>query len=153
MAGLRLLGALVTIPIAAAIYGSGASRSVLAATTLQQATCLTSGVAVNVTLSYLKRLVSDTDSVTARGRQLFDIPQVPDSAVALVSDTTACRRAADAYGRNLVPPDTAPDHTMLVVTVGPTRYVVADPRDTAGEFAVHMVFDTSFSTVLAQFAK
>jgi len=36
---------------------------------------------------------------------------------------------------------------------GPTRYDVGDPHVTAGEFTLDMVFDSSFTTVFATFAK
>jgi len=104
-------------------------------------------------LSEYQALASDTDSITAVGRTLFHLPQLPKDSVSLVSDSATCMRAVLAYGRNLDVPDTITPRRVILVRFGPTRYVVGDPHATVGEFTIDMVFDSSFTTVLATFAK
>ena len=104
-------------------------------------------------LSDYQMLASDTDSVTAAGRALYHLPHLPEDSVSLVSDSATCIRAVLAYGRNLDVPDTTTPRQVIVIRFGPTRYVVGDPRVTAGEFTLDMVFDSSFTTVFATFAK
>jgi len=104
-------------------------------------------------LSEYQTLASDTDSITAVSRTLYNLPQLPEDSVSLVSDSATCMRAVLAYGRNLDVPDTTTPRQVILVRFGSARYVVGDPQVTDGEFTIDMVFDSSFTTVLATFAK
>jgi len=97
-------------------------------------------------------IVSDTDSASAVDRSRLGLPLLSKDSVSAVSDSATCARAADAYGRNLDIPDTTTPRQVFVVRLGPTRYVVGDPTVRSGEFALVMVFDSSFTTLFSSFA-
>jgi hypothetical protein len=100
----------------------------------------------------LKGTVSGTDSFHIDERTHLNLPQLPADSVTAVTDSTTCQRAALAYGRNLSVPDTTTARQVYAIRVGATRYVVADPGVTKGEFIINMVFDSSFTTMLSTFA-
>ena len=101
-------------------------------------------------LEVVKLAVSGTDSTDSVGRRTWNLPALPSDSVTAVTDSTICKRAALAFGRNLSVPDTITPRQVYVVRVGPTRYVVGDPTVTMGEFDVYMVFESSFTTQLAK---
>ncbi len=100
----------------------------------------------------LKLWVSGTDTVAVINRTVFNVPQMSPDSVSAVSNSTKCQRAALAYGRNLSPPDTPTARRVYVARVGPTRYVVTDTSIRKGEFVATMVFDSTFTTKLADVA-
>lgn len=142
----------LSFPLAAAVI-VGCATGARAAIGEQQSGCQAYDSTWIGELSDYQAMASDTDSITAVGRALFHLPQLPGDSVSFVSDPATCMRAALAYGRNLDVPDTTTSRRVILVRFGATRYVVGDPKVRAGEFTLDMVFDSSFATVLASFAK
>jgi hypothetical protein len=83
-------------------------------------------------------------------RTRFGLPQVPPDSIAAITDSATCRRAALAFGRNLSPPDTVTGRAVLVIRIGRTHYSVSDGVKTT-RYSIHMVFDSSFATLLGQY--
>jgi hypothetical protein len=74
---------------------------------------------------------------------------VVTSQIAIVADTTTCRRAANAYSTAVA----IPDENRLVHTVrAGIRYVVIDPTHHSGDYRVGVTFDSSFTQILSKFA-
>lgn len=105
-------------------------------------------------LSEYQALASDTDSITAVGRTLFHLPQLPKDSVSLVSDSATCMRAVLAYirpeSRRSGYDNSSPGHSRSIRTYAVRRRRPARHR---WGFTIDMVFDSSFTTVLATFAK
>lgn len=74
---------------------------------------------------------------------------VDSNTVVLVSDTTTCRLAWNAYNRvttSVHSTDTA--QQVDVIHFG-NRYVVTDRVKRAGEWEAHTTYDSTFTTALA----
>ena len=112
--------------------------------------CHAPDAGLTLRLEVLKLAVSGTDSTDSVGRRKWNLPTLPSDSVTAVTDSTICQRAALAFGRSLSVPDTITSRQVYVVRIGPTRYVVGDPTVTKGEFDIYMVFDSSFTTKLAE---
>ena len=80
------------------------------------------------------------------------LPQLPADSVTADTNSTTCQRGSLAYGRHLSPPDTTSTRPVYVIRVGPTRYIVSDTLTNTGEWAVLMVFDSSFKTLYGKYA-
>jgi hypothetical protein len=103
-------------------------------------------------LQMTQTIVSGQDSANSALRLAFNLPNVPASAVTVVTSTSICNRAAAAFGLALTPPDTsAGQRPISVLLVGTNRYIVTEPDVLVGEFTVHTVFDTTFSAPLASY--
>jgi hypothetical protein len=131
---------LIALPVVVSIVGfTGRSERA----SLAPPACLTSD---GSTLFLIKQIVSSTD--TALGvdpRQYDSLPNLPADSVTILTDTTLCRRAAVALGRNLRVPDTTTLRTVSVIRAGATRYVVTDTTMHTGEWGVHFVFDSTLT--------
>lgn len=73
-------------------------------------------------------------------RTAFDLPQVPETEINVVSDSATCTLAAEALVRD----GGLAIGRALVLSVGPARYAVYDPRHGAGEFGLLHIYDSSF---------
>ncbi len=100
-----------------------------------------------ILVNMIKGDVAGTDSL---GRTLLKLPRMSADSVTGISNSTTCQRAALAYGRNLVHPDTTTARQVYVIRAGATRYVVIDPTVMGGELTVAMTFDSTFTTAVAK---
>lgn len=113
-------------------------------------TCQPLGTSYDNFVAGYQAIVSGADSFSIRERSYLNLPQLPDDSVTAVSDSSTCNRAAVAFGRNLTIPDTTSPRQVYVARIGPTRYAVGDPQVSKGEFMINMIFDISFTTLLAK---
>lgn len=94
-------------------------------------------------------LIRTIDSMITRvysaERDTFNLPAGPVSSVGVITDSIICKRAARAAGLSRLTPDSLADPFVAVLRVGSTRYVVTDNAVYAGEFQIHLVFDTAFT--------
>lgn len=128
----------VVVPIVGFAGGSRSDRGSVA-----PPACLTSD---SGTLLKIQEIVSSTDTTLgAAARQYDSLPNLPADSVTILSDTTLCRRAAVALGRNLRVPDTTTLRTGSVIRAGATRYVVTDPTLHTGEWGRHFVLDSALT--------
>lgn len=100
-----------------------------------------------IIISQIKSMVTATAGPEVDNRIALQLPQVPDSSVALVTDEAICRQAARAYDSVLVatlklPPS---QRDAFVIRVG-TSYVVADPATNGPdtEWMTAMLFTSRF---------
>jgi hypothetical protein len=98
---------------------------------------------------YTLRLTGGDPSLDKK-RQAYLLPQVRSSQVQIVNTKKICQQAAEAYNR-AVRGNSAPQvsRTVAVVKAGTTRYLVTDPAEREGEFGVTVIFDASFTPLLA----
>lgn len=113
-------------------------------------TCQPLGTSYDNFVAGYQAIVSGADSFSIGERSYLNLPQLPDDSVTAVSDSSTCNRAAVAFGRNLTIPDTTSPRQVYVARIGSTRYAVGDPQVSKGEFMINMIFDTSFTTLLAK---
>ena len=96
--------------------------------------------------NYIVSLVTGTDSVTVAFRTRYNLPAVTASKVTVVTTGSVCTQAGGAYHAAVTQPGTPPSsRTLVVIKVSTTRYVVLDPNEHAGEFALHVVFDKNWN--------
>jgi hypothetical protein len=86
-------------------------------------------------------LMERTDAIATEMLAHRAVPKVPVNAVKLISDTTTCRKAAEAYSAAFALPDSS--RFVHVVKVG-ARYVVVDPALSASGYVL-TTFDTLFT--------
>lgn len=98
---------------------------------------------------YALRLTGGDPSLDKK-RQSYQLPKVPASQVQIVKTKSVCTQAAQAYNK-AVRGNSAPQvsRTVAVIKVSTTRYLVTDPAEREGEFGVTVIFDASFSPLLA----
>jgi hypothetical protein len=94
-------------------------------------------------------LMGRTDALSDTTLAAEGVTRVVTSQIAIVADTTICRRAANAYSTAIE----VPDENRLVhsVRVG-IRYVVIDPSHHSGSYRVGVTFDSSFTQIHTKFA-
>jgi len=107
--------------------------------------CITSD---STTWFRVRQIVSGSDTALSVNPRRYDkLPHLPADSVTFVTDTTLCRRAAIALGRNLRRPDTTTLRSVSVLRVGATRYVVTDPAlpHPGSEWMPSWVFDSTLT--------
>ncbi len=115
-----------------------------------QSPCLVASEYGDWGLADLKWLDTASDTASVSRRQRWNLPDAPVAQIRLVTDTTKCRRAVNAYNAALLP-DTAVSVSVYLYSFGAARYVAVDTTRHAGEWDLHVVFDTSFSAPLRIF--
>lgn len=90
-----------------------------------------------------------SDSSANTYRQSLGLFAVDSNQVTLVSDTTVCRTALTAYNSALSP-DSLQSEAVDVVKYGTTRYIVADSARARSEWTPAVVFNATFSQVIAK---
>lgn len=98
---------------------------------------------------YALRLTGGDPSLDKK-RQSYQLPTVPSSQVQIVKTKSVCQQAAQAYNkavRGISAPQVS--RTVAVIKVSNTRYLVTDPAEREGEFGVTVIFDASFTPLLA----
>lgn len=93
---------------------------------------------------YYGAFVSVTDTQVVRVRNQLGLPTLSNSQVRIVSDTTVCRVASQAYDATLEVP--YPNARVVVLEVGTKRLVVKDIG--FKEFMLNLLFDQGFTTLL-----
>ena len=111
--------------------------------TAQTYTCLPATSSEAVALKdYMDRLVTRTDSESVATRTQYHLPALSASKVTVVTATSVCNRAGDAYHTTVAKPGTPRvTRTLVVIKVGGSRYVVLDPNEHMGEFQLNAIFD------------
>ena len=113
----------------------------------QTFTCLaadTSQHAISLA-DYMKDLVTSSDSLMVVTRGRYGIPAGDSSGVTVEVDAATCIDAGTAYHAVLHGPESPPvSRTLVVVKLGQSNYVVVDPDELAGEFTIHVVFNTQW---------
>lgn len=94
-------------------------------------------------LRYLRPSLATTDTALVAWRLAVGLSSVSDpSSVYVVTDSVTCARGSEAFRQERqILTDSLP--LAYVIRAG-DRYVVSHPSHTAGEFAIHVVFDTLF---------
>ena len=88
-----------------------------------------------------------SDSSANNYRASMGLFAVDSSQVLLVSDTTVCRTALNAYNAALSP-DSVQSVAIDVIKYGTTRYIVADSaRAGRSEWTPTVVFSTAFQVI------
>lgn len=130
-------------PLRTLLLSAGLTLGLGASGSAQAYTCLPdTAEAAELLRNYVVDLVTGTDSATIATRERSELPAVSASKVTVVTTTSVCNAAGDAYHTAVTPPGTSPvSRTLAVVKVGTTRYVVLDPNHRSGEFEFHAVFD------------
>jgi hypothetical protein len=90
-----------------------------------------------------------SDSSANNYRQGLGLSALDSNQVTLVSDTTTCRSAVNAYN-NALAPDSLQSTAVDVVKYGTTRYIVADSSRARSEWTPAVVFNATFTQVIAQ---
>jgi hypothetical protein len=131
-------------PLALSVLISLAPALVLADTAASQTSpCLASDMHSEATIDRLRRIATDADSESVQLRASLKLPSVPAASVVLVSDSTLCRRAVEAYDSLAVAP--AAGRRVYVIQYG-SLYAVRDPDPKAnvGEWSPIVFFDDAF---------
>jgi hypothetical protein len=129
-----------------ALFGIGAAGS------SSEPACLAPSEYSDWAIADFRWTDTTSDTATVSRRQRWNLPVVSVSQIAVVSDTTKCRRAVNAYNTALLP-DSAVSASVYLFSYGPTRYIAVDTSRHAGEWDMHIVFDTSFSSPLQIFRR
>jgi len=96
----------------------------------------------------LIRLMARTDDLSNKVLASWGVARVPTNQISIISDTTACRRASNAYSAAM---QLAPEDRLVYTVHAGIRYLVIDPTITAGEWKRGVTFDSSFTQVVARF--
>lgn len=80
---------------------------------------------------------------------VYGVARVAASQIAIVSDSTTCSRAANAYSNAISVSD--PNRLVHAIKAG-IRYVVIDPSYTPSPYKIGITFDSSFTQTIATFA-
>jgi hypothetical protein len=81
-------------------------------------------------------------------RNLLSLPTVPVSQITLVTDTTICRRAVNAFNTIFAPSHLPPFTAVNTIQYGTTRYIIGNESGpVSGEWQYEAVVDTAFSKV------
>jgi hypothetical protein len=117
----------------------------------QTYTCLPASAWAAYSLrDYMIRLVTATDTELVATRILYQLPVVAATEVIVDSSSAICNRAGAAYHSAVAVEGTPPtSRTLAVVRVGKTRFVVLDPKQMAGEFEIHVIFDSKWNRLAA----
>ena len=92
-------------------------------------------------------MVSQSDTVAANERARFSLPLLAASQVTMVTDTTVCRAASNAYdGVASMEPV---DKPVVVLALGTQRLVIKDYR--FGEWLLAILFNSNFTTMITRF--
>ena len=117
---------------------------------LSSSWCRDSDAVVASQLAYYRRidtLTAETDTLT---RHVLQLPAITPEAIAYVSDSTPCRRAAESIRRHENGADTGALATLYLISWGPLRMLGSG--NAAGEWNIWSVFDRS-STVISVVAQ
>lgn len=117
----------------------------------QSISCLSQNGSHNTSLrSYLVRLVTAPPGTTLDSvRVRYQLPAGPASSVVIQKQKNLCTQAGQAYHLAITESGTPQvPRQIAVVKVGSNRYVVWDPTERFGEFAVRIVFDGAFVKLL-----
>lgn len=90
-------------------------------------------------IDYIKALETTTDSEQVNARNnIYHLPVVSTTQIALVTDARTCAKASAAYGP---PTGSTTSPLVYVIQLGKSGYAVLDPTQLAGEYRTVMIFD------------
>lgn len=90
-------------------------------------------------------IVTGTDATAIKGRAVFGLSALPDSAVVIVTDSTTCALAAEKLVQALGAPTVL--QPVWVVRIGPDRFWVSDGRRRTGERYTSVLFDNAYQVI------
>jgi hypothetical protein len=96
----------------------------------------------------MRELATGTDSADVADRANFAIPAADSSAVQIVTNSSICAQAAQAFYADV--PTSVARVPVFVVAVG-SVYVVGSPSVKQGEWLALTVYNSDFSSALAHF--
>lgn len=101
-------------------------------------------------VSYVKYLATRSDTAGVEKRKMYALPATAAESVSNIRDEAICTLAALAYDASLPAEHRVLDRQVFVIKAGPV-YLVGDPVHRGpGEFDLVMVFDVTFTKVLAR---
>lgn len=111
------------------------------------AQCLAADSTSAALIRSVTKMATSTDSTVVLNRQDVGIPAVPASQISLVTTKSVCSKAVQAAAAGFTRSDgVLPSASAYVVKVG-TTYVVADPAQTMGEYAMTVVLTSQYQVV------
>jgi hypothetical protein len=139
----RMRWGLLSAMAAARALGASVESAPRLAPAMTTGWCNDSDGVVTATISRLRELaVATTQRDTGLGSQLH-LMAVSPASITYVTDTTACRRAAEAARRLAYGADTGSLTAGYLIRYGDQRYL-ASSRKRFGEWMGWIVFDSSF---------
>ncbi|HEX2723749.1 MAG TPA: hypothetical protein VHM24_12600 [Gemmatimonadaceae bacterium] len=142
----------VAFSIATFAAWGASSANAARAEALPDAGCLDSSDSLVIDLKdHLVTLVetsSATDFFSDTVLSVYGVARVASSQIAIVTDTTTCRRAADAYSAAIGISD--PSRQVHAVKAG-IRYLVIDPLYKPVPYMTGITFDSSFIQTITAF--
>jgi hypothetical protein len=109
--------------------------------------CLTPDGLTDAIHSFAVQLATDADSAWVAKRDRYQVPAVAASEVEVITASSTCRDAKDAYKAEM---GYNGNRRVHVVRIG-TRFLVMNPETTAGDYEQFIVFDDEW-VALAVFA-
>ena len=105
-------------------------------------------------VSYVREMVTATDSLSIARRKEDGLPDGAPERVALSLDPAVCLAAANAYNREARDTGARANARRVTVIRAGDRYVVDDPHTPAhaGEFTIWYIFDTRWRKITAYFS-
>lgn len=142
--------ALLSLTVAATLMSGSVSLAAWSAPRSVSLGCrLSDGVAYNLR-NTIASAMSRTDTTSNIVIASYGIVRVSSTQVVAVSDTTTCRRAAEAY--NAAINSTDPDRQVHTIRAG-IRYVVIDPTYGASSgYLTGVTVDSAFAQVYKKFS-
>ena len=113
----------------------------------QSSQCLPADDGGVVLLQFAKHLITSTDSLSRMLSRELGLADVSVSQLAQVTSGEECARAAAAVDRLASTPNSG--RRVYLVTAGSRRFLVKDPRATAGEWSVSWLFDRDWKFIRA----
>jgi hypothetical protein len=112
--------------------------------------CASIDAAASGLLDYARDLAQPADSALAVTAVRYGISPVPASQVSFNTDDKTCARAARRLNQESGRKGKT-DAPVYIIQVGTDknkeRYIVVDPAEHAGEYAIAMVFDAHFKLI------
>jgi hypothetical protein len=114
--------------------------------TVDPSPCLPPTSGANSMLGVYQFTDTTKDAANVAWRDRLSLPAVLLDQISIVSDTTVCRRAVEAFN-TLLADKQASTLSVSVIKYGITRYVIGDPTYTVGEWTYELVTDSAFHKV------
>ena len=89
-------------------------------------------------------LVTGIDPRVIAARDTLKLLAASASQVSIVTKTSTCKSAGQAYHAALIPGSPEISRSMVVIKIANNRYVITDPAERQGEFGTVMITDGSF---------
>ncbi|MES2305109.1 MAG: hypothetical protein V4558_06365 [Gemmatimonadota bacterium] len=108
--------------------------------------CVRDSALLAAELYQFREMVSDTGELAVLGRQGYQLPAMDSTKVTVVTHDAVCAKAIVTINRFGGAPDTTSRSIVLIKL--DTAYVARDPKQFAGEFAIHYRMNHALDSVL-----